>query len=88
MARTIPRGWRLYFKGGWGDKPGSVDHQVGLLRRGRHRVAIAILTSGKPSTAYGQETLEGVARRLVRGLGPQLVGTAGRARALLQDAGS
>jgi hypothetical protein len=88
MARAIPRGWRLYFKGGWGDEPGTVDHQVGLLRRGPHRVAIAILTTGKPSSAYGQATLEGVARRLVRGLGPRLVGTAGRTRAFLQDARS
>jgi hypothetical protein len=83
MARVIPRGWRLHFKGGWGDDPGLVSHQVGLLRRGRHRVAIAVLTIGNPSHAYSTETLEGVVRRLVRGLGPRLRGTAGRARAFL-----
>jgi Beta-lactamase enzyme family len=83
IARVIPRGWRLYFKGGWGAGTGAVSHQVGLLRRGSHRVALAVLTIGSPSHAYSTETLEGVARRLVRGLGPRLRGTAGPARAFL-----
>ena len=83
LARVIPEGWRLYFKGGWGDRSGAVDHQVGLLRRGPHRVAIAVLTVGNPTHAYGNATLEGVARRLVRGLGPQLRGTAGPAQGFL-----
>jgi hypothetical protein len=80
MAQVVPEGWRLYFKGGWGSGTGAVDHQVGLLRRGPHRVAIAVLTVGSPSHAYGQATLRGVARRLVRGLGPELLGTAGPAQ--------
>jgi beta-lactamase family protein len=80
MGRAIPRGWRLHFKGGWGT---SVSHQVGLLRRGPHRVSIAVLTLGNPSPDYGMATLEGIARRLVRGLGPRLRGTAGPARAFL-----
>jgi Beta-lactamase enzyme family len=71
IARTVPRGWRLHFKGGWGIGTPKVDHQVGLLTRGRHRVAIAVLTVGSPSHTYAAATLEGVARRLVRGLGPQ-----------------
>jgi Beta-lactamase enzyme family len=83
MGAVKPEGWRLYFKGGWGDLPGTVEHQVGLLRRGRHRVALAILTSGKPSPAYGRATLEGVARRLFKGLGPHLRGTAGPAEGFL-----
>jgi hypothetical protein len=73
VARVRPPGWRLYFKGGWGDGRGDVDHQVALLRRGRRRVAVAILTSANPSHAYGKETLRGVARRLLRGLGPDSV---------------
>lgn len=60
--------WRLGFKGGWGDGSGGVDHQVALLRRGRRRFSVAILTAGNPSHAYGQQTLEGVSRRLLRGL--------------------
>lgn len=71
IARAPRPGWRLHFKGGWGDGDGEVDHQIALLRRGKRRVAVAILTSGNPSHAYGQQTLEGVARRLLRGLGPR-----------------
>ena len=76
MGRVIPDGWRLYFKGGWGSGTGAVDHQVGLLRRGPYRVAVAILTVNDGSHAYGKATLEGMARRLFAGLARQLVGTA------------
>jgi beta-lactamase class A len=76
MGQVIPDGWRLYFKGGWGSGTGAVDHQVGLLRRGPYRVAVAILTVNDGSHAYGKATLKGVARRLFKGLGRQLVGTA------------
>jgi Beta-lactamase enzyme family len=75
LARAIPRGWKLYFKGGWHDEPRTVDHQVGLLRRGRHRVSIAVLTAGSPSNAYGRETQEGIAKRLTKGLEPQVRGS-------------
>jgi hypothetical protein len=64
-------GWRLHLKGGWGDGDGEVDHQIALLRRGKRRVAVAILTAANPSHAYGKQTLEGVARRLLDGLGPR-----------------
>jgi Beta-lactamase enzyme family len=84
MGRVIPKGWRLYFKGGWGDKSGAVNHQVGLLRRGRHRIAVAVLTVGNPTHAYGSVTLEGISRRLFKGLGPRLRGTAGNTRAFLR----
>ena len=66
----LPDGWRLYFKGGWGSGTGAVDHQVALLRRGEHRVAVAIMTTSNGSHAYGKETLRGVAKRLLRGLPP------------------
>jgi hypothetical protein len=69
MAQVVPDGWRLHFKGGWGSGTGAVDHQVGLLRRGPHRLAIAVLTTSSPSHAYGKATLEGVSRRLLAGLG-------------------
>jgi hypothetical protein len=65
---TYPPGWELFFKGGWGSGTGLVEHQVALLRRGEERVAIAILTTGSPSHAYGKRTLRGVAARLLRGL--------------------
>ena len=70
VAQAPHSGWTLHFKGGWGDGDGEVDHQVALLRRGRHRVAVAILTAANPSHGYGKQTLEGIARRLLRGLGP------------------
>lgn len=69
VARVAPRGWDLYFKGGWGSGTGAVDHQVALLRRGRLRVAIAVMTTSNGSHAYGKATLRGIFRRLLRGLG-------------------
>jgi beta-lactamase class A len=68
VARARPRGWRIYFKGGWGSGTGRVDHQVALLTRGGRRVSVAILTYADGSHAYGKATLRGVARRLLRGL--------------------
>jgi hypothetical protein len=68
IGQVCPRGWRSYFKGGWGSGTGAVDHQVALLTRGRERVSVAILTYADGSHAYGKETLRGVAKRLLRGL--------------------
>jgi hypothetical protein len=70
IARARPRGWALYFKGGWGSGSGAVDHQVALLRRGGRRLSLAVMTTGNPSHAYAKETLRGVAARLLRGLRP------------------
>jgi beta-lactamase family protein len=70
IAQAPHPGWTIYFKGGWGDY-GEVDHQVALLRRGKRRIAVAILSTGFPSHDYGKQTLEGIARRLLRGLGPR-----------------
>jgi beta-lactamase family protein len=68
VAQVAPRGWELYFKGGWGSGTGAVDHQVALLRRGRLRVAVAVMTTSNGSHSYGKATLRGVFRRLLRGL--------------------
>ena len=71
IASVRPRGWRLYFKGGWGindDGVGTVSHQVAFLQRGRCRLALAILTEHNPSPGYGTETLRGVAIRLLHGI--------------------
>jgi len=65
LARATPPGWTLYFKGGWVE---GIEHQVGLLRRGGRRLAVAVLTTGSPRSAYGRETQRGVARRLLRPL--------------------
>ena len=65
IARARPRGWRLYFKGGWG---GSVDHQAALLTRGHRQIALAITTTGSPNHAVATETLRGITARLLRGI--------------------
>jgi len=71
VARVRPDGWRLYFKGGWGSGSDVIEHQVALLRSGAQRVAVAVLTSGNPARAYGEQTLRGVFARLLRGLAAQ-----------------
>jgi Beta-lactamase enzyme family len=68
VGRVVPRGWKLFLKGGWGSGSGRVDHQVALLKKGRRRVALAIFTEFDPDHGYGKRTLKGVARRLLRGL--------------------
>jgi hypothetical protein len=67
VARARPGGWNLFFKGGWGIGD-PVNHQIAFLQRHDSRVALAILTEGSPTHAYGKKTLEGVASRLLRGL--------------------
>ncbi len=68
IGEVAPKGWRLYFKGGWGYGTGLIDSQVALLVRGCARVSIAVLTMYDGSHAYGKETLHGIFARLVRGL--------------------
>lgn len=68
IARARPRGWKLYFKGGWGSGSGAVSHQVALLERGRQRVSVAIMTAGSPDHPYSEQTLRGISERLLRGL--------------------
>jgi hypothetical protein len=68
IARVRPPSWRLYFKSGWGDGIGWVDHQVALLTRGNERVSVAILTLHDQKHVYGRETLRGIALRLLRRL--------------------
>jgi len=68
IGEVAPKGWQLYFKGGWGYGTGLIDHQVALLVRGCARVSIAVLTMYDGSHAYGKETLEGIFSRLLEGL--------------------
>jgi len=68
IGRVDTRGWRLYFKGGWGSGSGRVDHQVALLKRGHEKLALAVFTQFDPDHAYGKRTLRGVFARLLRGL--------------------
>jgi hypothetical protein len=66
----LPKGWKLYFKGGWGSGTGHIDSQVALLTHGKTRVSVAVLTLDDGSHAYGKETLRGIFKRLLRGLHP------------------
>jgi Beta-lactamase enzyme family len=84
LARAIPDDWTLWFKGGWGAGTGAVDHQIGLLQQDGERIAVAVLTVGNPTHGYGEATEEGIARRLLGGLGGSLVGSAAPAGASLQ----
>jgi hypothetical protein len=68
IGEVAPRGWRLYFKGGWGSGTGLIDNQVALLVRGCARVSIAVLTMHDGSHAYGKRTLREIFRRLLVGL--------------------
>jgi hypothetical protein len=68
MPTARPRGWRLYFKGGFVAPAGGWRiHQVAQLRRGKRRLGLAVLTDGNPSLGYGAQTIAGVMRRLLRG---------------------
>jgi hypothetical protein len=64
---VAPAGWQLHFKGGWSGRPVWRVNQVMLLRKPPRRFSIAILTREQPSKGYGEESIEGVARRLLRG---------------------
>ena len=69
IAPVAPKGWQLFFKGGWLPRSdGWVLNQVALLKKGKRRISIAILTRGNPSEAHGQETLRGIAKRLLHGV--------------------
>ncbi len=65
-AIARPRGWTVFFKGGWrGTERGQLVHQVARLQRPGERAAIAVMTDGDPSMGYGIDTIQGVTARLL-----------------------
>ena len=62
---VAPEHWTLHIKGGWSGAPSWRVNQVMLLRNAPRRFSLAILTREQPSFAYGTESIEGVARRLL-----------------------
>jgi hypothetical protein len=60
--------WRVFFKAGWrGTDEGQLVTQIARLESGPRRIAIAVMTVSDPSMEYGEETIEGVAARLLTG---------------------
>jgi beta-lactamase class A len=55
-------GARAYFKGGWRR---GLTHQVALVERGPRRIALAVMTSGEPDMPYDEDTIAGIARRVL-----------------------
>ena len=69
IGEVATPGWTQHFKGGWGSGTGAVDHQVvRLVRRDGTRLGLTVTTTGSPSHSYAARTLQGVFRRLLRGL--------------------
>ena len=66
-AVARPRGWRVYFKGGWLPRSHGLVNQVARLEKPRRRISIAVLTEGDPSMPYGEATIAGVTERLLAG---------------------
>jgi beta-lactamase class A len=68
IPQGTPNGWSIHFKGGWYPSGGGWRvHQGALLRRGKRKLSLAVLTEYGPGFDYGQETLRGVTARLLRG---------------------
>jgi Beta-lactamase enzyme family len=62
-----PLGWRVFFKGGWrGTSRGQLIHQVARLERRGQMIVICVMTDGDPGSGYGQETVAGIAQKLLR----------------------
>jgi hypothetical protein len=56
--------WQVYFKTGALPSQGLFT-EVARLERGGVAFTAAVFTDGEPSQAYGEETIEGVASRLL-----------------------
>ena len=70
LATEVPNGMTIAFKGGFAGSPGggrTVSQGAMFTAPGGHRFAIAVLTNHSPSQEYGEGTLEGIGRRLLRG---------------------
>ncbi len=67
-AVARPRGYAVFFKGGWrGTGLGQLVHQAARLEGHRRTFAVAVMTDGDPSMAYGIGTIQGVTGNLLAG---------------------
>jgi hypothetical protein len=66
-AVARPRGYTVFFKGGWrGTGLGQLVHQIGRLEGHERTFSIAVMTDGDPSMGYGIDTIQGVTAALLR----------------------
>ena len=67
-AVARPRGYAVFFKGGWrGTALGQLVHQAARLEGHGRTLAIAVMTDGDPSMGYGIDTIQGVTGALLPG---------------------
>ncbi len=67
-AIARPRGYAVFFKGGWrGTALGQLVHQAARLQGHGRTLAIAVMTDGDPSMGYGIDTIQGVTGALLAG---------------------
>jgi hypothetical protein len=65
-AVARPRGYTVFFKGGWrGTSLGQLVHQIGRLEGHSRTFSIAVMTDGDPSMGYGISTIQGVTSALL-----------------------
>ncbi|MFI4990550.1 MAG: serine hydrolase [Solirubrobacterales bacterium] len=57
--------FHVYFKGGWLPEVEGLVNQVGRLERPGIKFSLAVLSTHDPSMSYGEQTIEGVTRRLL-----------------------
>jgi len=55
-------GATVLFKGGWRS---GLTHQIALVERGGTRIALAVMIRDGPDIAYDQDTIAGIARRVL-----------------------
>ena len=66
-AVARPRGYQVFFKGGWRrTNLGQLVHQVGRLKGHGRTFSVAVMTDGDPSMGYGIATIQGVMGALLR----------------------
>jgi hypothetical protein len=74
-AIARPRGYQVFFKGGWrGTGLGQLVHQVGRLEGHGTVFSIAVMTDGDPSMGYGIDTIQGVTAALLSSPPPRHIG--------------
>jgi hypothetical protein len=65
-AAARPRGWSVFFKGGWVAPRARLANQAARLERTGAKIGVAVLTNHDPSMRYGVQTIRGVTARLLQ----------------------